>query len=128
VKTFYCAEDIEGLAAQGRTELVVDENTVLTDLARDAARQLGISVKYRTQANPVAVVPSGPASGLSIGATARALGAVSAPGAVGAKPKGCQHGPLDVEAVGSVSAAVGSGGVVDQLVDLVKQLGEKPGS
>jgi hypothetical protein len=122
VKTFYCAEDIEGLAAQGRTELVVDENTVLTDLARDAARQLGISVKYRTQASPVTVVPSGPASGLSVGATASALGAV------GAKPKGCQHGPLDVEAVGPVSATVGSGGVVDQLVDLVKQLGEKPGS
>ena len=122
MKTFYCAEDIEGLAAQGRTELVVDENTVLTDLARDAARQLGISVKYRTQASPVTVVPSGPASGLSIGA------AVSALGAVGAKPKGCQHGPLDVGAVGPVSMTVGSGGVVDQLVDLVKQLGEKPGS
>jgi hypothetical protein len=122
VKTFYCAEDIEGLAAQGRTELVVDENTVLTDLARDAARQLGISVKYRTQANPVAVVPSGPSSGLSIGAT------VSALGALGAKPKGCQHGPLDVEAVRPASATGSSGGVVDQLVDAVKRLGEKPGS
>ena len=39
---FICTEDIEILAAQGKKELVVDGSTVLMDLARDMARQLGI--------------------------------------------------------------------------------------
>ena len=44
MKTFYSAQDIEALAAQGVRELVVDENSVLTDLARDMAAQLGIKL------------------------------------------------------------------------------------
>jgi transaldolase len=58
VKTFYCVEDIERLAARGRKELVIDEGIVLTDLARDTARQLGISLVYRSCSEPVAAVPS----------------------------------------------------------------------
>ena len=77
MKTYYSAQDIEALAAQGVRELVVDENSVLTDLARDTAVQLGVKL----------VAPGRPA----------AAGGASAPKAAapsGAKPKGCQHGPL----------------------------------
>ena len=43
-KTFYTERDIEDLAAQGVQSLHVDENTVLTELAREAARKLGIQL------------------------------------------------------------------------------------
>jgi hypothetical protein len=115
VKTFYCMEDIERLAAQGKTELIVDENTVLTDLARDMARQLGISLVYPSRSRPVAVVPSVSASGPLFGATA----------GLGAKPKGCQHGPLEGSQPQQATVSSGSSVVVDQLVDLVKQLGDE---
>lgn len=111
MKTFYCAEDIERLAAQGKTELAVDENTVLTDLARDTARRLGISLK-RVQVRPVEVVPATPVSALAVGATMN----------IGAKPRGCQHGPLDGGQIERAAVSGGSGAVVDQLVDLVKRL------
>ena len=61
MKTFYCAEDIERLATLGKTELSVDADTVVTDLARDTARQLGISLVYPSRSKPVPVVPSIPA-------------------------------------------------------------------
>ena len=43
-KTFYTERDIEDLAAQGAQSLPVDENTVLTELARERARELGIEI------------------------------------------------------------------------------------
>ena len=123
MKTFYCVEDIERLAAQGKTELSLDEDTVMTDLARDMARQLGITLVVRSRSKPVAVVPASPATAVPIGrATAATIGSSVN---LGAKPAGCQHGPLDgVESErGTVSGS--SGAVVDQLVDLVKQLSDE---
>jgi len=120
MKTFYCVEDIERLAAQGRRELQIDEDTVLTDLARDTARQLGVSLVQRSHPEPAAaaaVVPSVPSNSLRVGATVQ----------LGAKPKGCQHGPLDVESPNTPNRAAvsgSSGAVVDQLVDLVRNLGD----
>ena len=62
---YICMEDIENLAAQGKKELVVDENTVLMNLARDMARQLGITIVDGSRPAPVKVpppsVPSAPA-------------------------------------------------------------------
>ena len=114
MKTFYSAQDIENLAAQGVRELVADENTVLTDLARDMAGQLGI--KLVAGGRPVAV------------------GYAPAPGAAapsGAKPKGCQHGPLSsgpaASAAGAPTPRVGSSPVVDELVGAVRQLAGKQG-
>ena len=78
MKTFYSAQDIEDLAAQGVRELVVDDNVVLTDLARDTAGQLGVKL----------VAPGRPASRRSAAPAPKA----AAPS--GAKPKGCQHGPF----------------------------------
>ena len=114
MKTYYSAQDIEALAAQGVRELVVDENTVLTDLARDMAAQVGIKL----------VAPGRPA----------AAGSALAPKAAapsGAKPKGCQHGPLSGSpAVGAPAAPMKSAGnspVMDELVGAVRQLAGKQG-
>jgi hypothetical protein len=114
VKTYYSAQDIEALAAQGVRELVVDENTVLTDLARDMAVQVGIKL----------VAPGRPA----------AAGSAPAPKAAapsGARPKGCQHGPLSGSpAVGGSAAPTKSAGnspVMDELVGAVRQLAGKQG-
>ena len=115
MKTYYSAQDIEALAAQGVRELVVDENSVLTDLARDTAAQLGVKL----------VAPGRPA----------AAGGAPAPKAAapsGAKPKGCQHGPLsNGPAVSGGSAAptksAGNSPVMDELVGAVRQLAGKQG-
>lgn len=43
-KTFYTERDIEDLARQGVSALDIDDDVVLTDLARDKARRLGIEL------------------------------------------------------------------------------------
>ncbi len=115
---FYCTEDIENLAAQGKKELILDEGTVLTDLARETARQLGIAlVVGRLTAPDRTVLPAVAAA--SNGTSQAAL-------KLGAKPKGCQHAPLLVAAGQEHSNGhQNSGGVVDQLVELVRQSASK---
>jgi len=44
-KTFYTEHDIEDLAHRGVLSLVVDDEVVLTDLARDKALRLGIELQ-----------------------------------------------------------------------------------
>ncbi|MEW5956332.1 MAG: hypothetical protein AB1801_01315 [Chloroflexota bacterium] len=119
MKTFWSAQDIEELAAQGKTELIVDENTVLTDLARHTAQQVGISLVSRSGAAPAAA----PLASSPISRPApRAAGVGMAN-----KPKGCQHRPLarsqspEAMAVSNNNSTT----VVDQLVGLVKRLGGK---
>ncbi len=110
VKTFYSAEDIEALAAQGIRELVADENTVLTDLARDLAPQVGI--KLVSGARP-ATVYAAPATQGTL---------------TGARPKGCQHGPLSSSPAmsgGAPAQRAGNTPVVDDLVGAVRQLAGK---
>jgi hypothetical protein len=120
VKTFWSAQDIEELAAQGKTELIVDENTVLTDLARHTAQQAGISLVNRS--GPASAAPPPSSSQISRPAPPAATRQV------GNKPKGCQHGPL-AKGRHSPEAAASSNNnsntVVDQLVGLVKRLGGK---
>ena len=43
-KVFYTERDIEDLARQGVSSLTVTDDTVLTELAREAARRLGIAL------------------------------------------------------------------------------------
>lgn len=43
-KTFYTEHDIEDMAQRGERSLVVDEDTVLTDLAYESARKLGVEL------------------------------------------------------------------------------------
>lgn len=45
-KTFYTERDIEDLAKRGVISLVEDDDVVLTDLARDKARRLGIEIVH----------------------------------------------------------------------------------
>ena len=130
MKNFYTAQDIEDLAAQGKRELVIDDDAVLTDLARHMADQLGVSITNRSRSasststprpvpSPSAVPVSGSAPRASI--------------PVGSKPKGCQHGPLPPrQSPGATSvsnhpdpASPNSNTMVDQLVGLVKRLGGK---
>jgi hypothetical protein len=113
MKTFYSAEDIEALAAQGVTELRVDQETVLTHLARDTAQRLGISLIYAVPASPAAsrVAPASPPSIL--------------PQAVAAKPKGCQHGPLPRGPDGAVQTPSSSDSTVSELIGLVKGLADR---
>lgn len=123
MKTFCSAQEIEDLAAQGRKELVIDQNTVLTDMARHVAQQLGVKIVYKSQ-------PAGAASASAPVVTSLARPAPFRPGS---KPKGCQHAPLTSPPASAAplaqnSAAGGSTGtVVDQLVGLVKRLGNNKG-
>ena len=110
MKTFYSAEDIEALVAQGQTELTLDEDTVLTQLARDAAQRLGLKLVRGPSAAPAS---SRPASGRASPGTATGLGA---------KPKGCQHGPRPGRPSAPGAPSSSSDKVVDDLVDLVRQL------
>ena len=43
-KIFYTEHDIEDMAQRGERSLVVDENIVLTDLAYESARKLGVEL------------------------------------------------------------------------------------
>ena len=43
-KTFYTERDIEDMAAKGTTRVVVNDDVVLTELARERARSLGVSL------------------------------------------------------------------------------------
>lgn len=49
-KTFYTEHDIEDLAARGVTALDVNDNVVLTDLAREKAASLGVKLVRPGQA------------------------------------------------------------------------------
>lgn len=114
-KTFYSAEEIEALVARGQRELVVDEDTVLTQLARERARELGLKL----------------VRGTSAPATARAAAAGSPAGrgpGLGARPRGCQHGPVPGRPTAPGTPARSSDKVVGELVDLVRQLGKGSGS
>jgi hypothetical protein len=114
VKKFCSAQDIENLAAQGKTELIVDENTILTDLARHTAQQLGISIVDGSR--PASAMTSTPPP-VTRPTARKTVG-------LGGKPKGCQHGPLTgSQGTGPATATGNSNSVVDQLVGLVKRLG-----
>jgi len=122
VKTFCSAQDIEDLAAQGKTELIVGDELVLTDLARHTAQQLGIAVVYRSQETPKAAPPQ-PQVPVSV------PGTLSVPSSntivdLGSKPSGCQHPPLTSQQP-APAVTNGSNTVVDQLVGLVKRLGAR---
>ncbi|MCL4296333.1 MAG: hypothetical protein KJ077_11415 [Anaerolineae bacterium] len=122
MKTFCSAQEIEDLAAQGRKELVIDQNTVLTDMARHVAQQLGVKIVYKSQPG-----------GASAPAPAAASLTRSTPLRPGSRPKGCQHAPLTHPPASTALPAQnpapggGSGTVVDQLVGLVKRLGNNKG-
>ena len=119
MKTYYATQDIEDLAARGISELILDDDIVLTDLARDAAQRLGVKLVQPGREIETARAPA-----------SRPAAAVTAPAPAPARPSGCQHGPLVSSAPPGVSEpkATPNGGthtVVDQMVGLVRQLAGK---
>ena len=110
MKTFYSAEDIENFAEQGQREIRIDQNVVLTDLAKQTAHMLGIRITEKS---------SGAATGAT--APARPQPVVRAQSS-GAKPKGCQRRPGRTAARGSGAPAGQSRPVVDKLVEKIRQI------
>jgi hypothetical protein len=110
MKTFYSAEDIEKLADQGQREIRIDDNVVLTDLAKQTANMLGIRLtENSTRTAPAAVSP----------ASARPATRANAPGS---KPKGCQRRPGRQPAGTSQAPAGPSRPVVDKLVEKIRRI------
>jgi hypothetical protein len=133
VKTFYSLEDIETLVAQGLRELIVDEDSVLTDVAQDAAQRMGLKLVQGRG-------PAAPAGALAPAAAAP-LGRQTGAGGAGARPRGCQHGPVQGHGLverqsplgepraagaapgpGRARPAAPAGGLVDDLVDAVRKM------
>jgi hypothetical protein len=79
-KTFYTELDIEGLHRQGVTSLVVNDDVVLTEVAREKAERLGIQLVQEHDTPPSAPMrpyispapPSKPAAKETPGAGGRA--------------------------------------------------------
>ena len=118
MKTFYSAEDIEALAAQGVTELRVDEETVITHLGKDTAQRLGITLVYSASGSRVSRPRSTQAPN-----TRRS----PAP-AAGLKPKGCQHPPLPNASAAKGQSIGSSDATVNELIGLVRDLTDKGGT
>ena len=55
-KVFYTERDIEDLVQQGKRSLVMDDNVVLTDLAYEKAKRLGVEILQPNDAPPAAPV------------------------------------------------------------------------
>ena len=137
MKTFYSLEDIESLVAQGVRELIVDEDVVLTDVAHEAAARMGLKLLPMGRGPAAAVAP------LPVGLLPAAPGAGEVPVQLrGAKPRGCQHGPLGGHGQAGTRTSQGSkgevpaqlrgggpggpsAGLVDDLVGAVRQMAGK---
>ena len=110
MKTFYSAEDIENLADQGKHEIRVDENVVLTDLAKQTAHMLGIRITEESSGTPPGTV-----------APARPQPVRQSP-ALSGKPKGCQRRPGNKPVLASGASHGKSRPVVDKLVEKIKRI------
>jgi hypothetical protein len=120
---YICTEDIENMAAQGKKEIIMDENTVLMDLARETALRLGINIVVRPHPTPVKAAPPPALSFQGKTTPAAANGHLSSEAGpqLSAKPKGCQHGPLPVTVrQANSNGHLSSDGVVSQLVELIR--------
>jgi hypothetical protein len=118
MKSFYSAEDVENIAARGQQEIILDSNTVLTDLAKHTANVLGIRITTKS-------------SGFSLPVAARSTGSQASVNAssLGAKPKGCQNRPngnqQPAHAASSQQPNQQSNQVVDKLIEAVKRINGK---
>lgn len=79
MKKLYTATDVEMLANSGQRALLLSANDILTPLARDRARELGIDVSLGRQQPPSSAPPASPrppvvAAGLASDALAAFVG------------------------------------------------------
>ncbi len=105
MRVFYTGEDIEELAASGVRQLEIGPGVALTDVARQLAHELGIELVKAEVAQPV----SAPAP----------------TGSLGAKPRGCQHGPIQTLGDSAAADNDSSGSVVNRLVDAVSRMADR---
>jgi hypothetical protein len=110
MKIFYSAEDIENFADRGQSEIQIDENVVLTDMAKQTAHILGIRITEKSSgSSPGNFTPAG----------------LQSPGNIRAfsgKPKGCQRRPANKTATAPGPSAGQSSQVVDKLVEKIKRI------
>jgi hypothetical protein len=88
-KTFYTERDIEDLVRQGIRSLIVDEDVVLTDLAYEKARRLGLELLQPNDQPPAAPVRpyiAGPSSPPASGSARPTPEATPIPGAGSPRP------------------------------------------
>lgn len=116
MKSFLSAADIEAVAARGQKELMLDGDTVLTDLARRTADSLGVVLMTPASGSPG--FSAGPADRANTRPTAQPS---SQPSAFMGRPKGCQAKPGS--AVRPAAANGSPSQVVDQLVNAIKSQG-----
>jgi hypothetical protein len=57
-KTIYTERDVEDLARRGVKEIALTEDVYLTDIARERAEKLGITLRAVNASTPVAASPS----------------------------------------------------------------------
>jgi hypothetical protein len=113
MKTFYSAEDIENFADRGQREISVDENVVLTDLAKQTAAMLGIRITEK--ASGASADAFNPARPQSVGKAPTFSG----------KPKGCQRRTAEKTAPGVPAGQPRQ--VVDKLVEKIQRIKGKLG-
>ena len=114
MKTFYSVEDIENFAERGQGEIRIDENTVLTDMAKQTANMLGIRITEK---------PSGTSRGDFAPVPPSSPGKANA---FGGKPRGCQRRPAQKSAPASgAPTGQSSRAVVDSLVEKIKRINYK---
>jgi hypothetical protein len=115
MKTFYSAEDIENFADRGQSEISIDENIVLTDLAKQTAAMLGLRITEK--ASGASAEAFNPARPQSVGKANTFSG----------KPKGCQRRPAARTAAASGKPAGQSSQLVDKLVEKIQRIKGKVG-
>ena len=113
MKTFYSAEDIENFAEQGQHEIRVDDNVVLTDLAKQTAHLLGIRIR-EISSSPLPSTVTSP----------RPQPVRQSP-ALSGKPKGCQRRPENKPTPVSRATTGQSRPVVDRLVEKIKRISDQ---
>lgn len=85
-KTFYTERDIDDLVKQGVKSLIVDDDVVLTDLAYEKARRLGLELLRESDQPPGAPIrpyiaklpsPAASGSGMAAASTSRSTSPVT---------------------------------------------------
>ena len=112
-KVFYTDHDIEDMVKRGERSLVVDEDVVLTDLAYEKARRLGVQLAQPNENPPAA--PVRPYLNKPAAASRKAAATVPAPAQA---PASNRVETIKVRVKAAVKAKLGSQ-VDDALLDRI---------
>jgi len=106
MKIFYTVRDIEDMHAAGVTEIVIHDDVVLTDVAREKAIALGMQLKPVEQAKASRPVPGTSRADLGAPTNARPAGHGASSPAAPPAPAPANPGPAAEELVRKIKAAV----------------------